>query len=177
MSLDASHHRADLHRHLLRNSDTSLDLRQGLLGHDLRQDLIRSWFDTLSENGPWWTTSMYLVHYSDVIWGTIASQITSLTFVYSTVYWSADQRKHQSSASLAFVWGIHRGPGTTYPHKGPVTRKMCPFDDVIMGRRPRNSQNYHTGKTKYPRLSDEANMFCKIFKNLHPLLDGNVQNA
>ena len=39
---------------------------------------------------------------------TIASQITSITFVYSTVYWDADQRKHQSSASVAFVWGIHR---------------------------------------------------------------------
>ena len=42
----------------------------------------------------------------------MASQITSLTFVYSTVYSGADQRKHQSSASLAFVWGIHRGAGT-----------------------------------------------------------------
>ena len=40
----------------------------------------------------------------------IASQITSLTIVYSTDYPGADQSKHQSSASLAFVWGIHRGP-------------------------------------------------------------------
>ena len=47
-------------------------------------------------------------HYTDVIMGAIASQITSLTVVYSTVYSDADQRKHQSSASLAFVWGIHR---------------------------------------------------------------------
>ena len=47
-------------------------------------------------------------HYNDVIMTTIASQITSLTVVYSTVYSDADQRKHQSSASLAFVWGIHR---------------------------------------------------------------------
>ena len=38
----------------------------------------------------------------------MASQITSLTVVYSTVYSDADQIKHQSSASLAFVWGIHR---------------------------------------------------------------------
>ena len=43
--------------------------------------------------------------------------------MYSTVYSGADQRKHQSSASLAFVRGIHRGP---------VTRKMFPFDDVFM---------------------------------------------
>ena len=63
--------------------------------------------------------------------GTIASQITSLTSVYSTVYSGADQRKYQSSASLAFVRGIHRGPLTS-PHKWPVTRKMFPFDDVIM---------------------------------------------
>ena len=70
-------------------------------------------------------------HYNDVIMSTIASQITSLTIVYSTVYLGADQRKHQSSASLAFVRGIHRGPVNS-PHKGPVTRKMLPFDDVIM---------------------------------------------
>ena len=48
-------------------------------------------------------------HYHDVIMSTITSQITSLTVVYSIVYSDADQRKHQSSASLAFVWGIHRG--------------------------------------------------------------------
>ena len=62
---------------------------------------------------------------------TIASQITSLTIVYSTIYSGADQSKHQSSASLAFVWEIHRGPVNS-PHKWPVTRKMFPFDDVIM---------------------------------------------
>ena len=62
---------------------------------------------------------------------TIASQITSLTIVYSTVYSCADQRKHQSSASLAFVRGIPRGPVNSL-HKGPVTRKMFPFDDVTM---------------------------------------------
>ena len=71
-------------------------------------------------------------HYSGVIMGAMASQITSLTTVYSTVYLGADQRKHESSASLAFVWGIHRPPGNS-PHKWPVTRKMFPFDDVIMG--------------------------------------------
>ena len=63
--------------------------------------------------------------------GAIASQITSLTIVYSIVYSDADQRKHQSSASLAFVQGIHRGTVNS-PHKWPVTRKMFPFDDVIM---------------------------------------------
>ena len=61
----------------------------------------------------------------------MASQITSFTIVYSTVYSAADQRKHQSSVSLAFVWEIHRRPVNS-PHKWPVTRKMFPFDDVIM---------------------------------------------
>ena len=70
---------------------------------------------------------MMLQHYGDVIMGTIASEITSLTIVYSTVYSDADQRKHQSSMSLAFVWGP-----VNSPHKWPVTRKMFPFDDVIM---------------------------------------------
>ena len=78
----------------------------------------------------WWTfNSPY--QYGDVILGTIAFQITSLTIVYSIVYLSADQRKHQSSALLAFVRGIHRRPVNS-PHEGPVTRKMFPFDDVIM---------------------------------------------
>ena len=67
--------------------------------------------------------------YDDVIMGAMTSQITSLMIVYSTVYSGADQRKHQSSASLAFVRGIHRGPVNS-PHKWPVTRKMFPFDDV-----------------------------------------------
>ena len=67
-------------------------------------------------------------HCGDVIIGAIASQITSLTIVYSTVY---TDKKHQSSASLAFVRGNHRGPVNS-PHKWPVTRKMFPFDDVIM---------------------------------------------
>ena len=63
--------------------------------------------------------------------GMIASQITSLTIVYSTAYSGAEQREHQSSASLAFVWGIHRWPVNS-PHKWPVTQKMFPFDDFIM---------------------------------------------
>ena len=62
---------------------------------------------------------------------TMTSQITSLTVVYSIVYSDADQRKHQSSASLAFVRGIHQSPVNS-PHKGLVSRKMFPFHDVIM---------------------------------------------
>ena len=71
------------------------------------------------------------IYYIDVIMGAMASQITSLTIIYSTVYTGADQRKHQSSVSLTFVWIIHRWPVNS-PHKWPVTRKKFPFDDVIM---------------------------------------------
>ena len=77
------------------------------------------------------TNETRIKHYDDVIMDTIASQITSLTIVYSIVYSGTDHRNHQSSASLAFVRGIHRGP-VNFPHRGPVTRKIFPFDDVIM---------------------------------------------
>ena len=70
-------------------------------------------------------------HYDDVIMGLMASQVISLTIVYSTVCSCTDQRKHQSSASLAFVREIHRGP-VNFPHKGPVTREMFPCDHVCM---------------------------------------------
>ena len=77
------------------------------------------------------TFHKYCYDYHDVIMTAIASQITSLTIVYSIVYSDEDQRKHQSSASLAFVRGIHRGPVNSL-HKWPVTRKIFPFDDIIM---------------------------------------------
>ena len=63
--------------------------------------------DTANVPGP--TSAEDATHYIDVTMTTIASQITSLTVVYSTVNSDADQRRHQSSASLAFVWGIQRG--------------------------------------------------------------------
>ena len=98
-----------------------------------------------------------LSHYSDVILGAMSSQIPSLTIVYSTVYSGADQRKHQSFASLAFVWGIHRGP---------VTRKMFPFDDVIMTVNSRDTvwsaaysvwsiRTRHRGTTQLPKRGDK----------------------
>ena len=78
------------------------------------------------------TFTMYgYSHYCDVIMGAVASQITSLTIVYSTVYSDPDQSNYQSSTSLALVWGIHRGLVNS-PYKWPVTRKMIPFYDVIM---------------------------------------------
>ena len=70
-------------------------------------------------------------HCTDVITSVMSSQITILTIVYTTVYSGADKRKHQSFASLAFVRGNPRWPVNS-PHKGPVTREMFPFDDVIM---------------------------------------------
>ena len=66
--------------------------------------------------------SSKLVHYSDVIKHAMASQIASLAIVYSTVHSGADQRKHQSSASLAFVREIHWWPLNS-PRKGPISRK------------------------------------------------------
>ena len=79
-----------------------------------------------------WNRSVSIhIHYSDVIMGTMVSQIASLTIAYSTVYSDADPRKNQSSASLVFVREIHRWPLNS-PHKWPVTRKMFPFDDIIM---------------------------------------------
>ena len=73
----------------------------------------------------------HIRHYRDVIMGAMASQITCVSIVYSTSWSGVDQGIHQSSASLAFVRGIHRSPVNS-PHKGPVTRKMFPFDDVMI---------------------------------------------
>ena len=71
-------------------------------------------------------STVLALHYGAVIMGAIASQVTSLAIVYSAFYSGADQRKYQSSVSLVFVRGIHRGP-VNYPHKWPLTRKMLPF--------------------------------------------------
>ena len=97
--------------------------------HNTECDVIRFRWLHYSRSTPYLIS--WLRHYDDVIMTMLASQITSLTVVYSIVYSGVNQRKHQSSASLAFVWEIHRGP-VNFPHKWPVTRKMFPFDDVIM---------------------------------------------
>ena len=83
-----------------------------LKNYTLGPDIVSVWYFAYS-------------HYNDVILSAKTPQITSLTIVCSTVYSGADQRKHQSSASLAFVRVNSR-------HKGPVTQKMFPLDDVIM---------------------------------------------
>ena len=82
----------------------------------------------------------------------MAFQITSLFIIYSTVNSGADQRKHQSPASLAFVRGVHRWPVDT--HKWPVTRKMFPFDDVII----------------ICGMND-TNLFASYLRDLHKVVD------
>ena len=94
----------------------------------------------------------------------LASQITSLTIVHSTVYSGADHRKHQSSASLAFVRGIHRWPVNS-PHKGPVTRKIFPFGDVIMYHRRHLPHQIRVPVLKIRRSRDRL-----IFNMVIPIL-------
>ena len=72
-------------------------------------------------------------HYNDVIMSAMAFQFTSRMIVYSSVYSGEYQRKHQSSALLAFAMAIHRS-SVNSSHKGSVTRKIFPFDDVIMSQ-------------------------------------------
>ena len=71
------------------------------------------WFSLITLNLPKSAAQRcyHLFHYDDVIMTMLSSQITSLTVVYSIVYSGVNQRKHQSSASLVFVWEIHRGTG------------------------------------------------------------------
>ena len=88
------------------------------------------------------------IHYTDVIMSVMASQITNFKIVYSNVYLGAGKRKHQSSTSLAFVRGIHRSPVNSL-EKGPVTRKMFPFDDVIMQRPKGCKFKYHIWQHKF----------------------------
>ena len=68
---------------------------------------------------------------SDIIMSTMASQVTSASIVCLVVGLGRVQRKHQISALLAFVRGIHRWPDDS-PHKGPVTPTNFPFDNAIM---------------------------------------------
>ena len=95
----------------------------------------------------WWCWQLLPRHndsgmQDDVMMSAMAFQITGVQIVYSTVCSVADQRKHQSFASLAFVRGIHRWPVNS-PHKGPVTRrKMFPFDDVIMSSITQSQSTY-----------------------------------
>ena len=135
----------------------------------IRQGSLITSLSITSRWGDWWDSDLLLklyalncfvkAHYNDVIMAAKASQITSLTIVYSTVYFGADQRKHQSSASLAFVRAIHRWPVNS-SHKWPVTRKMLPFDDVIMSYRSWNGLG--TGKSGLVRQTHKYLFYASI---------------
>ena len=97
--------------------------------------------------------------------GVMVSQITSLPIVYSTVYSGADQRKHQSSTSLAFVRGIHRWLVNS-PHKRSVTRKMFPFDDVIMIWEDFMTQKWLLQGQNYNKSIDHRSLILDSWINL-----------
>ena len=124
---------------------------------------------------------MYTVlHYSDVLMNTMESQITSLTIVYSIIYSGADQRKLQSSMSLAFVQEIYLWPMNS-PSKGPVMRKTFNFDDVIkvdkydtaqsmamlhvwhqLGHNSQKIHSHHGGNC----WGVSCNVLCKFFRQI-----------
>ena len=96
-----------------------------------------------AESGSVLCLPMTGAYYCDVIMGAMASLITSLTSVYSTVHSGTDQRKHQSSASLALVWGLHRRPVNSM-NKWQVTWKNVSIDDVFMGTAFSHGQTRHS---------------------------------
>ena len=109
----------------------------------------------------------------------MASQITSLTIVYSTVYWDEGQWKHQSSASLALVRGIHRWPVNS-PHKGSVSRKVFPFNDVITRILSVHLLLFwmvHCGKWKWVAMTWRVWAFYQIRKIASCACAGNAGNA
>ena len=91
--------------------------------------------------------------------GTMASQITSRLFTPSFIQVQI-KKKHQSSASLACVWGIHLWPVNS-PHKGPLTRKMFPINDVIMCQSMQCSTNPPSWCLRWVKLCFR---WVKIFK-------------
>ena len=93
--------------------------------------IFESSWDLIKHFRGYWHDRLTVIHYSDVKMGAMASQITGVSIVCSVVCSGADQIKHQSSASLAFVMTIHRWPVNS-PQNGPVARKMFEFSDVIM---------------------------------------------
>ena len=120
--------------HLAVRYDSTMSIPHQLLNRFHWNDQDSLWPYLFSDEMACFSFDSFLPrHYGDVIMGWMASQITNLTIVYLIVYSGAHQRKYQSFTSLAFVWGIHRGPVNS-PHKWPVTWKMFPFDDVIMQR-------------------------------------------
>ena len=110
------------------------------------------------------------IHDNDVTMSAMASQITGVTIVYSTVCSGAYQKKHQSSASLAFVRGLHRWPVNS-SHKGPVKRKMFPFDDVIISW----CLLYGQGLTKHHSCRVIEKLICMTWLHTHAVASMVVQ--
>ena len=159
-------------------AQVSLDIPRSSIQYMHEADLKLLWHwigSTLVQVMTFALQNLAITHYNDVIMDRAASQITSLTIVYSTVDWDADQRKHQSSASLAFVRGIHRGPVNS-PHKWSVTRKMFPFDDVIMwtnvGFSSLRSSGSHLKEISLPHSSVTKTSFKIRFLKFHSNLSG-----
>ena len=114
---------------------------------------------------------LMLLHYNDVISGAITPEIPSLTFVHSTVYSGADHRKYQSSASLAFVRGIHRR-SINSSYEWLLTRKMFPFDDVIM----LNRLSYETYSWKSPDWRSDDLVWISLRISLKFVLEFRINN-
>ena len=115
--------------------------------------------ESLTELSALW----FVLYYRDVIIGAMASQITSLTIVYSTVYSGEDQRKHHSSASLAFLRGIHWWPVNIHDN---ILCFQCfqvslPYaddnnDEIVLCKNKK-----HHNKTKKKRVKYlQAIMYC-----------------
>ena len=116
---------------------------------------------------PYYVPIQNSCHYSDVIMSAMVSPITSLMIVYSSVYSGADQRKHQSSVSLVFVRGIHWWPVN---YTKPVTRKMFPFDDVIMEAK-RSAACSLTSFTIYLQVIMNTGLADSITSNSKQIID------
>ena len=97
-------------------------------------------------------------HYNDVIMSKMASQITSLTIVYSTVYSGADQRKHQSSASLAFVRGIYRWPVAQLPSQ------FFPAHVPVFHKRQKTLQWRHNGRDSVSNHQPHHCLLNRLFR-------------
>ena len=128
--------------------------------------MIVAWYDGIND------ILMVKSHTSikQILWeGSRQSFVFFFIGGFVSVYLDIDKRKHQSSASLAFVRGIHRGPVNS-PHKGPVTRKTVPFDDVIMlhsdifrcypGHRPAYSYHYSSPASSLSNTSSDTISLC-----------------
>ena len=119
-----------------------------------------------------------VTHYTDIIMSAMASQITGVSIVYSIVCPGTDQRKYQSSASLACVCGIRRWPVNSL-HKAPETRKMFPFDDVIMmnelmydcGRCLREWMLWYVNNTLTPHTRSTLCVHCIVKIDVLMVLD------